>query len=393
MIDTRIATTPQTQTDRVTVSRFIELAVRGLVPMFDPQRQLFYYKLKRTDHRIVPEGISQRYTMMTLMGLHRLEQAGAVSPFDREAILKALLSDLGWVNNVGDLGVLLWLCGVVCPERLAGLEDRLQLQTALTRFPGAKQGITMELAWFLTGLSYWGQAYPEKLSGLEPLAFETYRVLTKNQGDRGFFGHLSTSGSLAGMVRGRIGSFADQVYPIYAMAQFAKAYQHDEAANRSLKCAMGICEVQGPQGQWWWHYDAVGGRVADGYPVFSVHQHAMGPMTLFGLGEVINHNFDEWIYKGLRWINSNNELGFDMESPADGVIWRCIYRSRRSFGRYLKAGFGLYSDTVQHERAEDLKVLFECRPYELGWLLYAFANRSGRSSAEPVSQTQLAGKN
>ncbi len=25
----------------------------------------------------------------------------------------------------------------------------------------------------------------------------------------------------------------------------------------------------------------------------------------------------------------------------------------------------------------DLKVLFECRPYELGWLLYAFAGRDG----------------
>ena len=49
-----------------------------------------------------------------------------------------------------------------------------------------------------------------------------------------------------------------------------------------------------------------------------MHQHAMGPMTLFGLGEVVNQNFDEWIYKGLRWINSNNELGFDMEDRSRG---------------------------------------------------------------------------
>jgi len=148
-------------------------------------------------------------------------------------------------------------------------------------------------------------------------------------------------------------------------------------------------------GQWWWHYDAPGGRVADGYPVFSVHQHAMGPMTLFGLGEVINHNFDEWIYKGLRWINSNNELGYDMEDPSNDVIWRCIFRSRRSVGRYVKAAFGHYSDAVKQENREDLKILFECRPYELGWLLYAFANRVGRDRnvAAPASQTQLAGKN
>jgi hypothetical protein len=369
--------------------------------MFDRQQGLFCYKLKKTAQGMVQEGVSQRYTAMTLMGLHRLEQAGAVSPLDTNAILQALLSDLEWANNIGDLGVLLWLCGVVCPERFSEVERRVDVRTALARYRGAKQGVTMDLAWFLTGLSYWGQAFPEKLQSLEPVAFETYKILTKNQGERGFFGHLSTSSSLAGMVRGRTGSFADQVYPMYAMAQFSKAYQHEEAAKRSLTTALGICEAQGPLGQWWWHYDAPGGRVVDGYPVFSVHQHAMGPMTLFGLGEIIDRNFDEWIYKGLRWINANNELSLDMEGASEGVIWRCIHRTRRSMGRYLKAGFGHYSETIQHDRAEDLQVLFECRPYELGWLLYAFAKRTGRDStaaegrrqAETVLPCQLAGKN
>jgi hypothetical protein len=258
----------------------------------------------------------------------------------------------------------------------------------------------MELAWFLTGLSYWGQTYPEKLPDLESISFQTYKILTKNQGQRGFFGHLSTSGSFAGVARGRIGSFADQVYPIYAMAQFAKAYQNDEAAKRSLKCAVGICEEQGPKGQWWWHYDAPAGRVTDGYPVFSVHQHAMAPMTLFGLGEAIQRNFDPWIYKGLHWINSNNELGFDMEDGTREVIWRCIFRSRRSLARYLKSSFGRYSDTVQHDGAGGLEILFECRPYELGWLLYAFANRVGQiataeglRSTEPLLQSRVTVKN
>ena len=401
MIDARVAQVPQMDQDRATVNRFVNLAVRGLVPMFDKQRGLFCYKLKKTAQGMVQEGISQRYTAMTLMGLHRLERAGAISPLDTNAILQALLSDLEWANNIGDLGVLLWLCGVVCPERFSEVERRVDVRTALARYRSAEQGVTMDLAWFLTGLSYWGQAFPEKLQSLEPVAFETYKILIKNQGERGFFGHLSTSGSFAGMVRGRTGSFADQVYPMYAMAQFSKAYQHEEAAKRSLKTALGICEEQGPLGQWWWHYDAPGGRVVDGYPVFSVHQHAMGPMTLFGVGEIIDRNFDEWIYKGLRWINSNNELSFNMEASSEGVIWRCIQRSRRSLARYLKAGFGHYSETVQHDRVEDLQVLFECRPYELGWLLYAFAKRTGRNSTaaeglrqpETVLQGQLAGKN
>ena len=176
---------------------------------------------------------------------------------------------------------------------------------------------------------------------------------------------------------------------------FPKPSDTRESAIRALKCATCICEEQGPKGQWWWHYDSVGGRVVDGYPVFSVHQHAMGPMTLFGLGEVVNQNFDKWIYKGLRWIKSNNELRYDMESASTGVIWRCIFRSRRSGSRYVKAAFGRYSNTVQHENAGDLSIVYECRPYELGWLLYAFAGRDGqdRTPAAFASRTQPGGKN
>src|SRR5579863_1278431 len=393
MIDARVATTTPTEQDQATTQRFIALAVQGLPAMFDRQKQLFCYSLQKTDRGMIQEGISHRYTMMTLMGLHRLEEAGAVSPFESKPILQALLSDLSWLNNIGDLGVLLWLCGVVCPERYAELESRLEVQSALTHYRGARQGVTMDLAWFLTGLSYWGQACPQKW--IEPLALQTYDLLAKNQGERGFFGHLSRSRSISGVARGRTGSFADQVYPIYAMAQFSKAYQHEEAAKRALKCAVGLCEEQGPMGQWWWHYDAPGGRVTDGYPVFSVHQHAMGPMTLFGLGDVIHHDFDPWIYKGLRWVNSANELGFNMEDASRGVIWRAIFRSRRSLGRYLKAGFGRYSKTVEHSHPEDLQVLFECRPYELGWLLYAFASRfakprSGSAKAPENSQVAAA---
>ena len=288
MSDTRPTVTPRANQHRAIVNRFVALAVRGLVPMFDSQKQLFCYKLKKTGNGMVQEGISHRYTMMTLMGLHRLEQAGMASPFDKQRILQALLSVLSWVDNVGDLGVLLWMCGIVCPERYAQLESHLEWRTALRRYRGARQVVTMELAWFLTGLSYWGLTHPERLSEIESTAFGTYKALIGNQGERGFFGHLSTTSSLIGIARGRIGSFADQVYPIYGITQFSKAYGHEEAAQRALKCATGICEEQGPNGQWWWHYDAPGGRVTDGYPVFSVHQHAMGPFTLFGLGESIS---------------------------------------------------------------------------------------------------------
>ena len=84
------------------------------------------------------------------------------------------------------------------------------------------------------------------------------------------------------------------------MAQFARAFGHEGAASRALKCAMCEClrggrrQVHGAMVVA--RYDAPAGRVADGYPVL-VHQHAMAPMTLLGLGEVIQQDFTPWISK------------------------------------------------------------------------------------------------
>jgi hypothetical protein len=356
-----------------TVERLTALAANGLPSMFDEKTQLFCYKLKKTDQGMVREGISHRYTMMTLMGLKRLEESGVASPIAIGPVLDKLLENLDWVNNIGDLGVLLWTCAVVMPERIAEVERRLAVANALEKYPGVREGRTMELAWFLTGLSHAEMARPSSPAYVKDLAARTYQILIKNQGDRGTFGHLATSGSFAGMIRGRIGSFADQVYPIYAMTRFSQAYGDKAALERALDCTLLICEVQGSLGQWWWHYDSSTGRVAGRLPVFSVHQHAMGPMALLALGEVTQSDFTPWIYKGLQWIR-RNELALDMEDSAANVVWRSIYRPTPN--RILNTALAFVSQRDDGESRRGLKVTWECRPYELGWLLYAFAKWS-----------------
>src|SRR6202167_2726393 len=101
-----------------TIHHFNELAVKGLVPMFDQEKQLFGFTLKKTATGMVREGISQRYTVFTLLGLHRLEESGGTSPVEIKRSLEALLANTDWVNNIGDLGLLLWVCAVIAPERL-----------------------------------------------------------------------------------------------------------------------------------------------------------------------------------------------------------------------------------------------------------------------------------
>jgi hypothetical protein len=144
--------------------------------------------------------------------------------------------------------------------------------------------------------------------------------------------------------------------------------------NAAQRCAEAICRMQGPSGQWWWHYDARNGRIFERYPVYAVHQDGMAPMALFALGEVARLDFSEPIYKVLAWISGNNELGRDLCDSSSGVIWRSVYRPASWKKRRDEVRELLRLRQVA-EPVDDLKIVFECRPYHLGWLLYAFAGR------------------
>jgi hypothetical protein len=230
----------------------------------------------------------------------------------------------------------------------------------------------MELAWFLAGLSHAASTSPKVAAELAGLARKTYRRLKENQGDCGYFGHLARSKSVAGILRGRIGSFADQIYSIYAMSKFASAFSLEEPLDAAELCASAICAAQGPLGQWWWLYDSRTGHISSRYPVYSVHQQGMAPMGLFALEEAGGQSFTDAIYKGLRWIYGANELGADMRDPTHNLIWRCV-RPENSRTKYREMALSLFRAPKNDAPVGALTILHEDRPYELGWLLYAFA--------------------
>jgi hypothetical protein len=351
------------------IARLMELAIRGLKPMYDPEKRLFCHRLRKTPSGNIREGISQRYTIMTLLGLLRAEAVGYRSPVDISATADALYRDTEWVDNIGDLGLLLWLSSVTS-RGWKSFNAAFDLKTALKKYSDAKKRLTMELAWFLMGLAC-ASAAGKISTDLELLTEETYKLLRSNQGKDGLFGHMAKWNSLAGVVRGHVGSFADQVYPICAMSQVGQVFGLKEASQSALECGETICRLQGSLGQWWWHYDSVTGRVAEQYPVYSVHQHGMAPMALFALQDACNVDFSDQLYRGLDWIKGANELKQDLEDVAAGVVWRCI---RPANAASYRARFctlvGKQPDLTTAE------IVFECRPYELGWLLYAHARPS-----------------
>jgi hypothetical protein len=347
----------------------MELAIRGLKPMYDSETGLFCHRLRKTPSGNIREGISQRYTVMTLLGLLRAEAVGYRSPVDISATVDALYRNTEWVDNIGDLGLLLWLSSVTS-RGWESFNAAFDLKTALQKYSDAKKQLTMELAWFLMGLAC-ASAAGKIGSDLEVLTEQTYKLLRSNQGKDGLFGHMAKWNSLAGVVRGHVGSFADQVYPICAMSQVGQVFGLKEASQNALQCGETICRLQGSLGQWWWHYDSVTGRVAEQYPVYSVHQHGMAPMALFALQDACDVDFSDQLYKGLHWINGTNELKQDLEDVAAGVVWRCIRPANSaSFRARFRTLVGKQPDLSNAE------IVFECRPYELGWLLYAHATPS-----------------
>lgn len=360
----------------VDVEQLISLSIEGLGPMFVPGSGQFCYRLTKASDGLRQEGLSPRYTAMTLLGLCEFEKAGGESPFPVTALLDGLLENKEWPASGGDVGLLLWLTAVRSPDKLLPLLDRLNAGDFFSKHLDLRQRRTMELAWLLTGLSHVALAAQRGLPDVSEFANKTYKLLVKNQGDGGFFGHLNTSMGSTGKMRGWLGSFADQVYPILAFTRFSEAFKQPEALQRALACGLGICRVQGPLGQWWWHYDSRAGRIADMYPVFSVHQEAMAPMALFPLAESTGRSFDEAIYRGLEWIGGANELETDMRDLTHKLIWRCIHPVSEFS---MKVDVALSHLRVYRNASHrKMGILRECRPYELGWLLYAFSGRSGR---------------
>ncbi len=367
--NTHFANSPQTIANLQ--KKVLQVAVKGLQATFDEKEQLFCFTVKRTGAgSVVQEKKSYRYTIISLLGLNQYERFGGRSPIDVKRALNSLIEKTGTIDNIGNLGLLLWLASRVEAGRLPQLYTDLQVGAALAKYQDAIRGYTTEMAWFLTGVSSAALTLKDTSARWRIPAEQTYQLIKNNYSGKGIFGHLKKA-SIKGTLRGRIGCFADQVYPIYAFTKFARAYQNEEAAGIALECANTVCRLQGPYGQWWWHYDSSTGKMVGQYPVFGTHQNGMAPMALFAIGEAAGINFRPQIYKGLLWVDGNNELGVDMIDTTHNVIWRSFYRAKHKMNYDML--WSLLQLPEKKNGHDDIKVNYECRPYHLGWILYAFS--------------------
>ncbi len=337
-----------------------------------------------------PAGRSVRYTAIVALGLLRVsepEQRTVLGGQTAADLVGQLAKRLDEISHTGDVALICWAAAEAghgeLPHALARLAQLDRGQATLD---------VVSASWVVSALV---AARPS--ADVEELLATARRRLLSARGDASY-PHLTGAGP---WYRAHVGSFADQVYPIQALARLHGSAADPEALAVANAVATAICDAQGPAGQWWWHYDSRTGGVVEGYPVYTVHQHAMAPMALLDLADAGGDAHLAEICRGLRWLAAPPEAASSTPAapahgtagaPANGtaeapasstaqlvledppITWRKIARAdHRKLVRGVRA-----ASTRLHPRTR-LAVLdrmyppgtvdFECLPYELGWLL------------------------
>ncbi|MEU9453440.1 hypothetical protein [Streptomyces sp. NPDC048277] len=363
--------------------RLLTVAESGLPSMLLPGGEAFAFTM--AGHQdpdgswtLERRGISTRYAAITVLGAQYLpeeRQRPVLGGRTAAEFAGLLVESLPAVTNLGDAALIAW--GAAETEH-PKLSDALERVAALD-VPGRPQ-YTVEAAWVLSALA----AARSTVDVERRFTAARDRLLRARIGDSPLFPHATGPG-LVSWYRAHVSCFADQTYPLQALARAHACGDGDgdpEALAAAEACAARICELQGEGGQWWWHYDARTGGVVEGYPVYSVHQHAMAPTALFDLTDAGGSDFGAAIRRGLRWMTDVPELaGSAHREPMIldelGATWRKVYRGDPK--KAVRAARGLSTRVVPGLRLKSLDRVYrplsvdrECRPYEFGWMLHAW---------------------
>jgi hypothetical protein len=348
------------------VDRLLQVARTGLPGMQLPDGTMCFTR-RFSAARVVgePEGCSLRYTAITVLGARHLDSAGQRAVLAGRTVgevCDVLVDRLASTNSVGDAALAVWATAA-CGHR--GLERALGRLDVLDSGPSTRY--VVEQAWVVSALVAARSLVDEE----RQLDLARARLLDAQAG--ALFGHV-TGPDLASRFRRHVSCFADQVYPIQALSLLHAAVGDPGALAAANRCADRIVSLQGPAGQWWWHYDTRTGGMVEGYPVYSVHQHAMGPMALLDLADAGGQVELDAVRRGLGWMVSAPETGESLILDGPGLTVRKVarrdsrklVRGARAVACGLRPGTRLAAlDRLWPPTAVDR----ECRPYEFGWLL------------------------
>ena len=365
---------PETQNVRDRVSSLMELAVRGLAEMYQPEGQYFPHTMRGVRSadgpQLRPEGDNLRYAAIVALGLARLpgpSQKHVLAGDDASQLARRVAARAIGSQDPGVIALAAWAAAEAAWEFADELFDDLRLRVA-----GNVPLPTVDASWALLAA-----IAARELADTSALASTLADRLLTAARPAGVFPHMLPAEAQS-KIRRHVGCFADQVYPIQALSRWFVVSQDQRALVAASRCARVIVDRQGADGQWWWHYDVRDGSVVEGFPVYSVHQHAMGPMALHELYEAGGDDHAAAIALGVRWLDTHPEVIDELISERLNVVWRKVGRHEqrkvvRRMAALTTAGIpGLRLPMIDRVWPPG-RIDYECRPYEFGWLLYAWA--------------------
>jgi len=353
------------------VEQMLRIALNGLSKMLDPEEKLFCFTV-REKNGFRREGLSHRYSAVALLGLFRAWVAGWEIGIDPRPLGEALLGRAGEVQDIGTLGLLMWMQAELFGEVESRFLERLWELDPERIYPGSEYRTT-ELAWLLLGLlQAVGVSAREEWADL---AHCTFSRLLQNYNERTSLFSFSNRIPL----RSRLGFFDGQAYGGLALLRYGERFQKKEPIDWGLSVARTICRLQGKGGEWAWHYNSKSGVVVEQFPVYTVHQDGMAPMLL---REALRHGGEEFLdplLLGLRWVTGENPFGTPMWDSEKGVIWRSVRRifplSKLIYLGKIISPYGSPPWSRSLDRLPYLEIDREDRPYHLGWSLYALSDQ------------------
>jgi hypothetical protein len=358
-----------------------ELCVARLRDAWNPATALFDRQLRARRWESTQGTEDVTSTATCLIGLHRASIDPGAFGFSPRQTLLALCARARKRRYPGAAGLIVWAnalwdglnLGEIWTRCSFALEHPAKFVSSLT---------TMETAWLLSGLLH--ECRRSNGREAEELVDVARSELMGRFEERSrVFTHASTSAPVGHRLRRWVANFADQIYAVQALALTSISRSSHAELAVAHACASRLVELQGPMGQWWWHYDPRDGRVAQELPIFSVHQHGMGPMALMTLAAAGGSDYRESVELGHMWIRKN-ELGVDLLDREAGTVWRDIESAQSLLGR----GWGHARSLVGWKTAPGsaparrLRINYETRPYEWAWCLYAGAIASEQPRRE-----------
>ena len=364
--------------------RFVELSYRGLPRLLvDDGRNFCFRALDEGDGRIRLERESYTYATMCLIGLGRQKKLGRDYGIDIAPVVDTVVEwNLSKSGVVGYCGLVLWALSILEDDRIHEIA-----KSALTRVEETRQADfpSMEMGYLLIGLS---EAMRVGVEGLEEFAAHVAERLRANQGDKS--GVMSFSSKMRrknihrARLDSRLGSFASQVYPTIGFSAHYRATGDERSLAASRACANAIRDLQGPEGQWWWVFNKVKRVPALRYPVYSVHQDAMGAMALLSaaIADGGHDRFDAAVLKSFTWFDDRPECSDKpLIDDEGGMVWRAVQHDEPSITKRMglsdkeiaRMGRAAWTGRPDTRPLENGYVCPECRPYQLGWALLAAA--------------------